>query len=200
MEKAVFLDKDGTLTEDIPYNIDTGKVRFTAHAIEALCVLKRLGYRIFIVTNQSGIASGYFGEPELRALFQYIADRLQRYGAKVDGFYFCPHAKPQHEEKDGMHFRCGCRKPGPGMLLQAATEHNISLSASWMIGDILDDIEAGRRAGCKTILLNNGNETVWRQGQFRFPHFIVDNLLTAAGIIERFHIDAEQSLKQYIQP
>jgi len=191
MEKAVFIDKDGTLIEDIPYNVDTGKVKFTSHAIEALCILTKLGYRIFIVTNQSGITDTYFGQPELQILFRYIADRLQRYGAKVDGFYFCPHAKPHDEEKNGMHFRCGCRKPGPGMLLQAAIEHNISLPASWMIGDILDDIEAGRRAGCKTILLNNGNETVWRQGQFRFPHFIVDNMLTAAGIIERSRSGAE---------
>jgi histidinol phosphatase-like enzyme len=92
----------------------------------------------------------------------------------LDGFYYCPHAPDAG---------CDCRKPAPGMLERAAREHGVDLRASWMIGDILDDVEAGRRAGCRTILLDNGNETEWRDGEQRCPDYVARDLAQAAAII-----------------
>jgi D-glycero-D-manno-heptose 1,7-bisphosphate phosphatase len=99
----------------------------------------------------------------------------------LDGFYYCPHSP------DGVITRyaipCTCRKPMPGMLYRAAREHGLDLAQSWMVGDILDDIEAGRRAGCRTVLIDNGNETEWKRSPLRTPHLTAPNLYTAAAMI-----------------
>ncbi|MGN6491938.1 MAG: D-glycero-alpha-D-manno-heptose-1,7-bisphosphate 7-phosphatase [Agriterribacter sp.] len=189
MIKAVFLDKDGTLVKDVPYNIDTNLVEFTAYAVEALQLLQQIGYKFIVVSNQSGIAKGYFSPVEVKRVFDYISAELALYEVIMDDFYYCPHFYPAKIPE--FSTPCLCRKPRPGMLLQAAYDHNISLNESWMIGDILDDVEAGNRAGCRTILLNNGNETEWLPGEHRLPHFMAANLMEAATIIsEHLNRDA----------
>ncbi|SHI03325.1 D,D-heptose 1,7-bisphosphate phosphatase [Chryseolinea serpens] len=155
MNHAVFLDKDGTLLENIPYNVDPSRITFIAGVTEGLNVLKRMGYLLILISNQSGLAKGYFDEKALHIKLDALQTALTRERAGLDGMYYCPHHPDGTFEKYSMV--CSCRKPRPGMLYRAAAEHDIDLSASWMIGDTLSDIEAGHRAGCKTILLSCPN-------------------------------------------
>lgn len=167
MKKALFLDKDGTLVHDVPYNTDPAKVRFYPDVIPTLQRLQGAGYELVIVTNQSGIARGYCTEADVLWMLAVIETEFEENGLKLLDRYYCPH----HPESTVPEYRaiCSCRKPKPGMLTSAAAEHDIDLSASWMIGDILNDVEAGNRAGCNSILINNGNETEWKDGPYRRP-------------------------------
>ena len=178
MNKAVFIDKDGTLIEDVPYNVDPERIEFTEGALDALSILKSLGYLLIVVSNQSGVARGYFQEKNLEAMKTKLQQMASDAGIALDDFFFCPH----HPDGKIAEYaiECECRKPRPGMLLTAAAEYNIDLSRSWMIGDILNDVEAGNRAGCKTILINNGNETEWQFSESRLPTAIVTDLRRAA--------------------
>lgn len=187
MNKAVFIDKDGTLVEDIPYNVDPDKIQFTKGAVEALSLLKAQGFLLILVSNQAGVARGYFTEDALRKLQASIQERLSSKGVTIDGFYFCPHHPDG--KLSAYAVECDCRKPKPGMILAAARKHNIDLSHSWMIGDILNDVEAGNKAGCRTILINNGNETIWDLSEYRLPGSIVTDMLQAARrIIHEPHL------------
>jgi D-glycero-D-manno-heptose 1,7-bisphosphate phosphatase len=177
--RAVFIDKDGTLVEDVPYNVDPAKLRFTPHAMDGLRLLAERGYRLIVVTNQPGLAFGMFTRAELTLLQLALADMMQREGVALTGFYACIHAPGPAGPVPG----CLCRKPAPGLLRQAARVHGIDLARSWMVGDILDDVEAGRRAGCRSILLDVGNETVWRLSPLRTPLARAQNLLEAARLI-----------------
>jgi D,D-heptose 1,7-bisphosphate phosphatase len=179
--KAIFLDKDGTLVDDLPYNVEPRRMMLSSGAGPALRLLARLDYRFFVVTNQSGIAHGYFGEESMRDVGDRLGDLLFREQLSLDGYYYCPH----HPEGIVANYAiaCHCRKPEPGMLLQAANEHGIDLHASWMIGDILHDVEAGNRAGCRTLLIDNGNETEWRLGPRRIPTRMAPDLYAAAVLI-----------------
>lgn len=179
--RAIFLDKDGTLIEDVPHNVNPNLLTLTWHAGQGLQLLQQLGYALIVVTNQSGIAHGLFTETALSPVQRRLGELLAQYGVVLDGFYYCPHAP------DGVinryAIRCTCRKPMPGMLRRAAREHGIDLSQSWMIGDILHDVEAGRRAGCRTVLIDNGNETEWKMSPLRTPHLRVPDLYAAATMI-----------------
>jgi D-glycero-D-manno-heptose 1,7-bisphosphate phosphatase len=164
------MDKDGTLVEDIPYNADPARIRLASGAIEAVGRIVQQGYRIFIVSNQPGIALGLFKRTDLGGVETHLRAVLPA----LDGFYYCPHAPGAG---------CQCRKPACGMLVQAANDHGIELRDSWMVGDILDDVEAGRRAGCRTVLVDNGSETEWELAPERLPHVWVRTLSQAAGFI-----------------
>lgn len=181
LSPAVFLDKDGTLVHDVPYNADPTKVRLRHDAGSALASLQRRGYRLVLVSNQPGLARGMFLETALDRIWAAMADALSPYGVVLDGIYYCPH------HPDGtvpeLTRPCDCRKPAPGLLLRAAEELDLDLSRSWLIGDILDDIEAGRRAGCRTILLDVGSETEWRSGSYRQPDRVAASLTEAAAEI-----------------
>ncbi len=180
-ERALFLDKDGTLVENVPYNVDPEQIRLAAGALEGLQLLHAAGYRLFVVSNQSGVARGLFPERSLGAVEARLRGLLGEAGLPLAGFYYCPH----HPEGVVASYAldCACRKPRPGMILQAGREHGLDLTASWMVGDILDDIEAGRRAGCRTVLVDNGGETEWRMSPLRCPHLTVDTLHAAARAI-----------------
>lgn len=177
--RAVFLDKDGTLVENVPYNVDPGKLRLTPRAVEGLALLKAHGYAFVVVTNQSGIARGYFDRKALDRVHAALAAMLRDAGIRIEGFFVCPHAPPSSPMEAG----CLCRKPSPGLLRQAAVAHGLDLEASWMVGDILNDVEAGRRAGCRSILMDVGNETEWRMSPLRVPFARVSDLLEAARVI-----------------
>lgn len=174
MTKAVFLDKDGTLIIDVPYNVDPCKIRLYEGAAESLALLKQHGYKLFIVTNQPGIAKQYFDEEALDEALNVIKVMLAQNKVIIDGIYYCPHNDDNS---------CTCRKPRPGLLQKAATANSISLAQSWMIGDILNDVEAGNNAGCKSILVDNGNETEWEMNERRKPFGVVTNILDAAKLI-----------------
>ncbi|RZI84475.1 MAG: HAD family hydrolase [Rubrivivax sp.] len=179
LRRAVFIDKDGTLVENVPYNVDPAKLRFTPLAIEGLQLLAQQGYLLIIITNQSGLARGLFSRSAFAHLQASLTAMLKDRGVSITDFYVCPHAPA--DVKLGPS--CLCRKPAPGMLHQAALKHRIDLENSWMIGDILDDIEAGRRAGCKGVLMDVGNETEWLMSPLREPQVRATNLLEAAHAI-----------------
>jgi histidinol-phosphate phosphatase family protein len=179
--KVIFLDKDGTLIPDIPYNVDPALITLMPYAGEALRLLQAAGYHIIIVSNQSGVALGYFSEADLNPVSLRLWDLLAEEAIYPLAIYYCLHAA---EGKILPYARsCECRKPLPGLLLKAASDFAVSLPDSWMIGDILNDVEAGRRASCRTILLDNGNETEWKIDKWRKPDFIVSDLLEAATTI-----------------
>ncbi|WP_416674547.1 D-glycero-alpha-D-manno-heptose-1,7-bisphosphate 7-phosphatase [Egbenema bharatensis] len=179
--KAVFLDKDGTLIENVPYNVDPDQIQLCEGAIAGLKLLQAEDYRLIVITNQSGVARGYFPETALTAVEHRLQELLTPHRIQLDGFYYCPH----HPDGTVASYAidCSCRKPQPGLLARAAQEQTIDLGQSWLIGDILNDVEAGRTAGCRTILIDNGNETEWELTPARLPHHRVKNLHEAAQII-----------------
>jgi D-glycero-D-manno-heptose 1,7-bisphosphate phosphatase len=181
MNKAIFLDKDGTLIPDIPYNVDTARISLSPECIEGLKLFIADGYKLIVISNQSGIARGYFSEEQFEPVISRLAQMLEDHGIILTNFYYCPH----HPEgtKSEYAINCNCRKPMPGMLLEAAKDHQLDLAQCWMIGDILNDVEAGNRAGCRTILIDNGNETEWVEGNFRTPAFISQTINAAATFI-----------------
>jgi len=176
--RAVFVDKDGTLVEDMPHNVDPSRVRFTPHATEGLRLLADHGFEIVVVSNQPGLAFGLYTRAQLTQLHLALRDMLQHEGVPLLDFYACTHAAGP-----GPVPACLCRKPAPGLLRQAARVHGIDLARSWVIGDLLDDVEAGRRAGCGSVLLDVGHETVWRNSPLRTPHHRAPDLLEAARCI-----------------
>ncbi|HEX6733641.1 MAG TPA: HAD family hydrolase [Azonexus sp.] len=182
MNAAVFLDKDGTLVHDLPYNADPDRLRLRPGAGPALARLRRAGFRLILVSNQPGIALGLFPEAALLSVDAELARRLAPHGAALDATYYCPHLPAAAGAGPG----CACRKPQPGLLRRAAAEHGIDLGRSWMVGDILDDVEAGHAAGCRAVLLDVGSETEWRDGAGRRPDFVARGLAAvAAGILRR---------------
>ena len=163
---AVFIDKGGTLVENVPHNVDPKLLRFKASAVEAMSALAKEGLALVLVSNQSGIGRGYFTRFEFSRLQATLEQRLRdEADVELTDFVICPHVPAP-----GGLPACLCRKPAPGMLVRAARAHRIDLGSSWMVGDTLDDIEAGRRAGCRTVLLDDGGETVWRRSPLRIPH------------------------------
>lgn len=181
MEKAVFIDKDGTLIPDIPYNVDPNLIQISPEAIEGIRLLRENGFLIIVISNQSGIAKGYFNEDALEGVSVKISSILKEYELDVDAYYYCPHSPDGVIEEYSVS--CNCRKPMPGMICKAAEEFNINLSRSWMVGDILNDVEAGNRAGCRSILINNGNETEWVMSELRRPYAWALNVHEAASLI-----------------
>ena len=140
---AVFLDRDGTLMEDVGYPRDPADVRLLDGAAEALVSLREAGFRLVVVSNQAGIGRGLITPEEARRVHERLVAELERRGARLDDARYCPHAPDAG---------CDCRKPAPGMLLAAAEDLGLDLGASFMVGDKAIDVEAGRRAGCRTIL------------------------------------------------
>ncbi|HZZ91942.1 MAG TPA: HAD-IIIA family hydrolase [Usitatibacter sp.] len=183
MSKAVFLDKDGTLIENVPHNVDRTRIRLAPNAIDALLLLSGLDYELILVSNQPGVALGLFPPGALAAVEEHLDDLFLAHGFTLTDCYWCPH-HPQGSVAD-YALTCTCRKPLPGLLHVAAREHDIDLPRSWLIGDILDDVEAGNRAGCRTILLDVGNETEWLRGPQRAPEYRAGDLLEAATYIMR---------------
>jgi D-glycero-D-manno-heptose 1,7-bisphosphate phosphatase len=189
MQKAVFIDKDGTLIRNIPYNADPELITFETGAEESLHLLHEAGYKLILITNQSGIAHGYFSEKE----FHYMMEKLQeRLSCKLDAWFYCPH-HPEGSVPAYAH-DCMCRKPKPGLLLKAAKKLDIDMKLAWMIGDILHDMEAGNLAGCRTILINNGGETEWKFSALRLPTVIATDLPEAA----RYIIANEHQNKKHV--
>lgn len=178
---AVFLDKDGTLVPDIPYNCDPERMTLAPGAGTALRQLQKAGFQLVVVSNQSGVARGYFDLAAVDAMVARLHELCAEEGAPLAAIYVCPH----HPDGAVTEFRlaCDCRKPLPGMLHRAARELSLELRESWMVGDILDDAHAGNAAGCRTVLIDNGNETLWELARPRLPHHIVRDLTEAAAVI-----------------
>jgi D-glycero-D-manno-heptose 1,7-bisphosphate phosphatase len=153
MRRAVFLDRDGTINHEKEYLYRIEEFEFVPGAPEAIRMLNEAGYVVVVVTNQSGVARGYYTEEDVETLHRFISQQLERFGAFVDAWLYCPH----HPSGKGSYsLPCSCRKPLPGMLLEAAHRFGIDLDQSVMIGDKAVDIDAGRAAGCRPILVRSG--------------------------------------------
>jgi histidinol-phosphate phosphatase family protein len=153
MNKAAFLDRDGVINLKAPegsYITRWDEMQFLPGVVEAIAMLNRAGFLVIVVTNQRCIGRGLITAAELEAMHERMSDDLARAGAFLDGIYYCPHE---------LQAACACRKPRPGMLLEAARVHRIDLTRSWMIGDSDRDVEAGKRAGCKTVRILESGET-----------------------------------------
>jgi D-glycero-D-manno-heptose 1,7-bisphosphate phosphatase len=147
MKWAVFLDRDGTINEEVEYLGDPQDLRLIPGAAEAIRLLNQAGVPAIVVTNQAGVGRGYFSKARVEAIHQQLAKQLAAHGVRLDAIYYCPH----HPDEG-----CECRKPNPGMLNRAAQEHGVDLSRSFAIGDKVSDLEAGRRARCRTVLVLTG--------------------------------------------
>ena len=150
--RALLLDRDGTLVKDVGYLADPSKLRLLPGVAAALARAREAGFRLIVVTNQSGVARGLMTEGDVETLHDALRLRLRRRGVTLDGVYVCPH----HPEVGDAPYRadCACRKPRPGLLLRAGREHGLDLDRSVMVGDQPRDVEAGRAAGCRTLLLS----------------------------------------------
>ncbi len=151
---AFFLDRDGTLIREVGYLSRIEQVEILPEAIRAVQLINQAGAAAVVVTNQSGVARGFLGESQLEGIHQHLLAAFSRGGAHLDAFYYCPH----HPHAEQLRYRidCSCRKPAPGMLRAAARDLNLDLTRSIMLGDTLRDVEAGRRAGCRTVLVRTG--------------------------------------------
>lgn len=154
LRPAVFLDRDGTINEDVGYLSELSHLTLYPWAIDSVRLLKRAGYLVVMITNQGGIGRQMIRPEFVPRLHAVIDKRLAAAGAVVDGWYFCPH-HPDAITGD-LRQACACRKPEPGMVLDAARDLGVDLARSWMVGDKWSDIQAGQRAGARGILLRTG--------------------------------------------
>jgi len=191
--KAVFLDRDGVINEII-YHKEMGILDSAANADEiklfpdvgkAINQLKKLGFKVIIISNQPGIAKGKFTEKLFEEMKERLRSELEKQGAKVDAEYYCLH-HPEGKVKEYTKV-CDCRKPKPGLILQAAKDHDIDLPKSWMIGDGVNDMQAGQTAGCNTILIGRMKCDLCNllKDEKIKPKHIAPNLYKASLIIDK---------------
>ncbi len=180
MARAVFLDRDGTINFETEFLHRPEEFHFITGAPQAIRLFNEAGFRVIVVTNQSGIARGYYDEEAVRSLHRYVDGELRRFGAIIDAYYFCPHHPEYSGDDDGK--ACRCRKPEAGMLFRAAAEYSLDLAASYMIGDKISDVRAGLNAGCRPILVRTGYGAAEAP---LLPHGVAvfDDLLSAARAI-----------------
>ena len=170
---AIFLDRDGTMNVDHGYVHEIDNFQFIDGAIEAMQELKKMGYALVMVTNQSGIARGMFSEETFMQLTEWMDWSLADRDVDLDGIYFCPH----HPEAVVEEYRqqCDCRKPEPGMLLAARKELNIDMAASYMVGDKIDDMLAGKAAGVGIKVLVRSGKPVTEEGE-KVADWVINSL------------------------
>ena len=177
MERAAFLDRDGTIIKHVDYVYDCSQVKFIPRASEAIKLLNDNGFKVIIITNQPGVAKGYFTEETVKEINEHIQKSLVKEGAHIDKFYYCPH----HAEGTIAEYakECDCRKPKPGMIEKAVRELGIDLKGSFVIGDRAIDVEAGERAGCRTILLADEDPPNSGKGANTISDYVVPDLYGA---------------------
>jgi len=181
--RAVFLDRDGTLIEEAGYLERLDRLIFFPYTVDAVRQLNRAGFLVVVITNQAGIARGIVSEEFVSIAHEHISRRLEAGGARVNAYYHCPHHPRGVVES--LRTVCECRKPQPGMFRKAAAELHIDLSQSFSVGDRWHDVDAGRAAGTRTLLVRTGygaaTERTTRDGPA--PDAVVDNLAAAAAWI-----------------
>ncbi|MBY6188551.1 D-glycero-beta-D-manno-heptose 1,7-bisphosphate 7-phosphatase [Marinobacter hydrocarbonoclasticus] len=181
MHPAVFLDRDGVINRDHGYVGSIDAFEFLPGVLQACAQLVNAGYRLVVVTNQSGIARGYYGETEFHILTEWMKTQFEEAGAPLAGVYYCPH----HPDKGEPPYRtdCECRKPMPGMLLRACEELNLDSASSYIVGDKYSDMAAGRRAGLKATLLVGDSESKSGKEPGQYCDWHGDDLGKAVGWI-----------------
>lgn len=180
---AVFLDRDGTINEDVGYLTDVAALRIYPFAVDAIRLLRRAGFAVVVVTNQGGIARGLMTRAFVEATHARMAATLARGGAHIDAWHYCPHHPASVVE--GLSTPCACRKPGPGMARDAAAQLGLDLGRSWVIGDHWRDVQMGQAVGARAILLRTGHgrdqEAARPAGQQ--VDAICDNLMAAVRVV-----------------
>jgi D-glycero-D-manno-heptose 1,7-bisphosphate phosphatase len=178
--RALFLDRDGTLVHPRHYPSRPEDLHLYNNIIPGLRDMQQAGFCLVIITNQAGIARGYFTESDLQRMHEHLVKELEQSDVRLDAIYYCPHHPAGVIPELAIH--CNCRKPQPGMLLQAAADLDLDLQHSWFVGDILDDVEAGNRAGCRTVLVDLGTESTPEQ-KLRCPDYVAPDTPHALWII-----------------
>ncbi|MFC0120256.1 D-glycero-beta-D-manno-heptose 1,7-bisphosphate 7-phosphatase [Pseudoalteromonas xiamenensis] len=173
MQKAIFLDRDGVVNVDHAYVHKADDFQFIEGVFEACKLFQANGYALVIVTNQSGIGRGYYSEAQFHELTNWMCEEFQRHGVEITGVYFCPH-HPKNAQGEYLR-ECDCRKPYPGMLLQAANEHVLDLASSVMVGDKSSDMEAAHAAGVPNRVLVRSGQKISESCQALATH-VVDSL------------------------
>ncbi len=180
---AVFLDRDGVINEEVNYLGSPELLKLLPGAAQAVRQLNQQGIPVIVVSNQAGVARGYFSEEDVRSVHAELSNSLSGAGAHVDRYYYCPH----HPTEGIGPYRvdCECRKPKPGLLLTARSDMNLDLEQSYLIGDKVSDVEAGIRAGVKSILVLTGyGERLWQNWPAPFqPHLVAHDLGEAVSWI-----------------
>lgn len=187
MERAVFLDRDGTIIEDPDFVTNPSQVRLLPGAADAIRRFRKLGFHVVVVSNQSGVARGLITEEELGAIHDRLVELLDEEGAALDGWYYCPFLDSDEAVVDVYRRESDLRKPSPGMLIRAADDFDLDLDQSWMIGDAERDVEAGLAVNCRTVLLCESNDGRSGRGGVEVEtkaEFVARNLHEAAGIVE----------------
>jgi len=180
---AVFVDRDGTLIEESGYLNALSRLIFYPFTVDAVRQLNLGGFAVVVITNQAGIARGIVPEAFVGAAHRHIEERMRAGGAHIDAFYYCPH------HPDGtvaaLRTTCECRKPQPGLLLRAARELDLDLTRSFMVGDRLHDLEAGRTAGTRTVMVRTGYGAAEERTEnpAMRPDAVADNIAGAAAWI-----------------
>ena len=179
--RAIFMDRDGTLLHEVGYVNHLDRVRLLDGSAQALRRVNASGFQAILITNQAGVARGYFPETLVEDVHDHLRALLAEEGSRLDGIYYCPH----HPEVGATPYRqdCACRKPKPGMLRRASEEMGIDLASSYVVGDTIKDIEAGHRVGARTVLVLTG----YGKGELRIhgarwdvrPHHVAADLLEA---------------------
>jgi D-glycero-D-manno-heptose 1,7-bisphosphate phosphatase len=178
---AVFIDRDGTISDEVGYVNHPSRFRLLEHSTEALRLLNEAGWLAILVTNQAGVARGYFTEAMVREVHANLAALLEKDGARLDAIYYCAH----HPSVGEAPYRldCDCRKPRPGLINRAAADWEIDLANSWMVGDRFSDVELGRNAGVHSALVLTGyGRGEWEHQRSSWtmePEIVADNLLEA---------------------
>jgi len=181
LRPAVFIDRDGTLTEEVGYVNHPRRLRLLPRSAEAIRRLNQAGVAAVVVTNQAGVARGYFSEEVLHAVNRELVEQLKREGAHLDGLYVCPHHPTEGEPP--FRARCDCRKPKPGLLQRAAADLGLDLGASTMVGDKASDLVPGATVGARSVLVLTGyglGEWEFRRSTFPVaPDHVAGDLLDA---------------------
>lgn len=189
MSRAVFIDRDGTISHEVGYVNHPSRYKVFSYSAEAIRLLNENGWLAILVTNQAGVARGYFKEKMIHEVHYILESELAKGNAQLDAIYYCPH----HPSTGDLPYRkdCDCRKPKPGLIIRAAKKFGIDLSQSWMVGDRYSDIELARNAGVNAAFVLSG----YGLGEWEFqrktwehkPDLVAENLLETVKAI----IDAE---------
>ena len=186
--KAVFIDRDGTINIDGPYLDDPDKFKMYPGVGEGVKNLKENGFKIIIITNQSGIARGYFTKDILSKIHEKMKIEFNKFDVKLDGIYYCPH----HPDDN-----CNCRKPNVGLFKKAIKEHNIDVNKSFMLGDKILDIDAGQKIGVRTILIPEAHireEFLSKKNEWEYsPDCVVNDFMAAVEWILKVHEKLEEN-------
>jgi D-glycero-D-manno-heptose 1,7-bisphosphate phosphatase len=192
MKRAVFIDRDGTVSEEVGYINHASRFNLFPYTAEAIKLLNDNGWLAIVTTNQAGVARGYFSEDLIATVHDRMKSELEAKGAHLDAIYYCAHHPSVGEPP--YRFDCDCRKPKPGLISRAARDFDIDLSTSWMVGDRYSDIEVARNAGVNAMFVLSGyGRGEWEHQRATWEHqpdLVAENLLEAARLI----VDAEAKL------